>query len=223
MYIFRIIFFIGLILFNLTFANALSFDMTDDAQEVNEKIEYESSKISNRQQKAIVKFLGLDKPLDYSISGAENYCHYIKDSDGRYGCLAGIKLAREDISGAENYCHYLRDSDSRYGCLAGIKLAREDINGARNYCHYLKDNDSRYGCLSDVSLTGYFLKEKEKISNEGNEEIYSVQQEIYEAENKLETDKSEALQLLQELESCPECMEDDEDLKELYLQLKGEM
>ncbi len=278
----KIIFFIGLILIIPIFSESLSFDMTDEAQDVNEKIDYESSKISHKQQKAIGKFLGFDKPVNYTIesaesycyyikdavsrngclsgiklarddisgaesycyymkdadsrngclsgiklarddiSGAESYCYYIKDADSRNGCLSGIKLAKDDISGAESYCYYIKDADSKNGCLSGIKLAKDDISGAESYCYYIKDADSRNGCLSDVALTGYFIKQAENNENDSNYEVNQIEEDITKINKELLSDKAEALEMIKELESCPECLEDKE-TKKLYLQLKGDL
>ena len=123
---------------------------------------------------------------------------------------------------AQGYCAQLRDEDGRNGCMAGIYLAKEDLSMATGYCAQLKDEDGRNGCMADVNVVGYFVAENKKESSYDNSEILKIEEETKQLEKELDADKAEALEMIRELEACEECLKDPE-MKELYLQLKGDL
>jgi hypothetical protein len=136
--------------------------------------------------------------------------------------MSGIYLAKEDISMAQSYCYSIKDKDALNGCMSGIYLAKEDILMAQSYCYSIKDKDGLNGCMSGVNITGFFLKKEKKEEEYQASKMNDINSNINQTKKEINEDKEEALKLIQELESCPKCLEDPE-TKILYLQLKGSL
>ena len=128
------------------------------------------------------------------------------------------------ISMAQSYCYSIKDKDGLNDCMSGIQLAKEDISMAQSYCYNIKDKDGLNGCMSGVNIIGFFLKKAEEDNSYSRSEVVQIEQNIKQIETELDSDKSEVLAMIRELEACRSegCL-DDPETKELYLQLKGDL
>jgi len=229
MYIFFLIFFSNFLISDnidsLFDGNSkeVHFDILNDATNINANVQSNIEEISQKQRDVIVDFLDMGE-MEYSISMAQSYCYSIKDKDGLNDCMSGIQLAKEDISMAQSYCYNIKDKDGLNGCMSGIQLAKEDISMAQSYCYNIKDKDGLNGCMSGVNIIGFFLKKAEEDNSYSRSEVVQIEQNIKQIETELDSDKSEVLAMIRELEACRSegCL-DDPETKELYLQLKGDL